>query len=91
MRPPHCWVCDLNLEDITGDLWDNFALIYFGKTEADKFGPSDPVGGVTFVGHPRNAVWFCTDHAPRARDYEDMPVKEALAAISKLTGSPPRP
>jgi hypothetical protein len=84
-------VCDLALDGITGVLYDNFDLIYFGETEADQLGPSRAMGAIGLVGHPHNAVWFCTDHVRLGREHENMPVKEALAAISKLLGRPPRP
>jgi hypothetical protein len=32
-------------------------------------------------GHPRNAVWFCRDHAAVALEHEDLDRDEGLAAI----------
>jgi hypothetical protein len=89
MKPPRCSVCHRTLADTAGELDGNFELIYFGETEADKFGPSLPEDVPIAPGHPSNAVWFCIDHVSLGREYEDMPAKEALAAISRLVGSPP--
>lgn len=70
MMPPTCAVCPASLHE--GRELTEFALVYF----QGNF--TYPVG---WVGHPPNAVWFCTDHAPLAEGLTGLPAGEALEEI----------
>ncbi len=84
--PPHCYVCGLDLADAPDDGRERFTLIYFGETEDAKMQDSRVMARLGRAGHPRNAVWFCTEHVTVAREHENMNARAALDAIDAAVG-----
>ena len=78
MRLPDCYVCHLTLPD---DGRDYFTLVRFGATEEAEMAPSWVMEAVGRTGHPFNAIWFCSEHVPLAREHENRRIDDALAAI----------
>jgi hypothetical protein len=81
MRPPDCYVCRLKLTDVPDDGRDYFTLVRFGETDREKMAPSRAMAAAGRTGHPNNAIWFCNDHLPLAREHENRHLSDALAAI----------
>ena len=83
MRPPDCYVCHLTLRDVPDDAprRDHFTLVRFGATEEAKMAPGRAMAAQERAGHPYNAIWFCNEDLPLAREHENRPLDEALAAI----------
>jgi hypothetical protein len=77
MKPPRCYVCGVDHWTAPpGPTRDQFVLVYF----ADHVEmPPD------WVGHPRNAVWFCAEHARLGREREALTTDVALAEIDAVT------
>lgn len=90
MIPPRCYVCALDLFDVPDDGRKHFTLIYFGKDDDAKMAHSRQMATLGRDGHPRNAVWFCNQHADIARQYEGMDAGAALRAIDAAMGRTPR-
>ena len=88
MRPPDCYVCHLTLSDVPDDGRDYFTLVRFGATEEAKMAPSRAMDAVRRAGHPYSAIWFCNEHLPLGRDYENRNVNEALDAMKQMAETP---
>ncbi|MCF6366153.1 MAG: hypothetical protein L3J35_08125 [Bacteroidales bacterium] len=74
MKPPVCAICDK-------DFFGTGGLIYFKETEEDKtFNERFKQKG--FVGHPKNAFWFCEKHYKTAKKYSHLTKTEAFEKIS---------
>lgn len=86
MKPPHCFVCTRSLDDIPkdDDLDDHFTLVYFATD-----GPLPHEQQLGWTGHPHNAVWFCSEHAPLAEDRRHLSVFQALAEIDMIVKAEP--
>ena len=83
MKPPHCYVCGLDMWDIPDDdaLNKHFTLVYFAISEAEEEYQRrrDEEG---WVGHPNEAVWFCRKHVDVAERRKHLHWTVALAEIN---------
>ena len=91
MIPPRCHVCGLGLFDVPDDGRKRFTLVYFGETDEAKLADRRGMARLGRDGHPRNAIWFCKEHADIARQHEDMEAGAALDAIDAAAGRKRRP
>ncbi len=89
--PPHCYVCGLTISDVPDAGRGRFTLVSFGPTDNAKMHDSRPMASQDRAGHPRNAVWLCTDHLALARQHQDIDTGAALRAIDTVIGRKPRP
>ena len=66
-------------------------LVHFGETAEAKLADSRAMARLGRDGHPRNAIWFCTEHVELARLHENMETGAALHAIDAAAGGKQRP
>ncbi|MBD3350154.1 MAG: hypothetical protein GF364_01555 [Candidatus Lokiarchaeota archaeon] len=76
MRPPICAICDKRFAPNEG------GLVYFKKRESDKKWYKRAKEEY-IIGHPPNAEWFCEDHYVKAKEYENLPLHEALEKLRR--------
>ena len=55
-----------------------FTLVYFDVTREAKMAPGRAMAAQERTGYPYNAIWFCNDDLPLAREHENRPVDEAV-------------
>lgn len=75
MKPPRCFVCSVSIRATPwakARHFSDFTLVRFGRALAHRPG---------WVGHPANAVWFCSDHVSLTEGLTDLPVSAALGRI----------
>ena len=91
MRPPDCYVCHLTLRDVPDDAprQDHFTLVYFGATEEAKMAPSRAMAAQERAGHPYNAIWFCNEDLPLAREHENRPSTRRWRPSRRTRGTAP--
>lgn len=82
MRPPICDYCGRNIRD---DENLDFTPFYFQETHGDRE-RREHMEKTGMVGHPGNCEWYCSDHAPVARKYLHLTLREARKAIAAEIG-----
>ena len=75
MKPPICSICHEKC-------FSNGKLIYFKESETDKISNAK-FKRKGFVGHPKNAVWFCEEHYKIAKEHKHLTKFEAITLIKE--------
>ena len=73
MRPPICYLCDLDFRDSTSE----GGLVQFKLTESDK-ASNKRMDATGMTGHPSGSEWFCQMHLQQALKHRHLTLKEAL-------------
>lgn len=57
-------------------------IIYFKKRESD-IQWEKKMEATGMVGHPPYAAWFCAEHYPIAKEYENLTISEAMKILKE--------